>query len=195
MKKITVVLLFILSLCYSPVQAQKTLEVKGVPIPRTIEFKNKSLMLNGVGNRSKMFTELYILALYLSQLTQDAEYILDSDVEMAMRIHVTSSLVTSKRLSKALEDGLRKSVGESGIFKVENEMRQLEEILVKDVTRGGDLFNLVYNPMDQALWVYKNDKYQGKVNGIEFKKALFGIWLSEKPVDKDLKDELLGKFN
>jgi hypothetical protein len=194
MKKI-LLFTFILSLQFTTINAQKKLEVGGVSIPRTLEFKGKTLTLNGVGQRSKMFTELYVQALYLSQLTQDANLILESDIEMAIRIQITSSLVTSKKLGKALAKGMEKSVGEEGMLKLIKEMDQLEALIGREVTKAGDSFNLIYNPLDRSLWIYKNDKYEGKIESFEFKKAFFGIWLSENPVDKDLKEELLGKNN
>ena len=194
MKKI-LLFTFILSLQFTTINAQKKLEVGGVTIPRTLDFKGKTLTLNGVGQRSKMFTELYVQALYLSQLTQDANLILESDIEMAIRIQITSSLVTSKKLGKALAKGMEKSVGEEGMLKLIKEMDQLEALIGREVTKAGDNFNLIYNPLDRSLWIYKNDKYEGKIESFEFKKAFFGIWLSENPVDKDLKEELLGKNN
>ncbi|MBP4139291.1 chalcone isomerase family protein [Flavobacterium geliluteum] len=195
MKKILLVLAFIFSSQFSTVSAQTKLEVGGVTVPRTIDFKGKTLTLNGVGERSKMFTELYVQALYLSQLTQDANLILESDIEMAIRIQITSSLVTSKKLSKALAKGMEKSVGEVGILKLTKEVQELENLIGREITKAGDSFNLIYNPLDRSLWIYKNDKYEGKIESFEFKKAFFGIWLSENPVDKDLKNELLGKNN
>ena len=194
MKKILLLLTLILSVQFSTVNAQKSLEINGVKVPRTLDFKGKSLTLNGVGQRSKMFTELYVQALYLSVLTQDAKLIMESDIEMAIRIQVTSSLVTSKKLSKALEKGMERSVGEQGMLKLAKEVAELETLLSKEATKSGDCFNLIYNPFDHSLWIYKNDNYEGKIEGFEFKKAFFGIWLSENPVDKDLKQELLGKY-
>ncbi|TDO77312.1 chalcone isomerase-like protein [Flavobacterium chryseum] len=195
MKKILPLITIILSLQFSTVSAQTKLEVGGVIVPRTLDFKGKTLTLNGVGERSKMFTELYVQALYLSQLTQDANLILESDIEMAIRIQITSSLVTSKKLSKALAKGMEKSVGEVGILKLSKEVQELEALIGREVTKAGDSFNLIYNPFDKSLWIYKNEKYEGKIESFEFKKAFFGIWLSENPVDKDLKNELLGKNN
>ena len=142
-----------------------------------------------------MFTELYVQALYLSQLTQDANLILESDIEMGIRIQITSPLVTSKQLSKALAKGMEKSVGEAGMLKLSKEVNELEALIGREITKAGDSFNLIYNPLDKSLWIYKNDKYEGKIEGFEFKKAFFGIWLSENLVDKDLKQELLNKNN
>jgi hypothetical protein len=39
---------------------------------------------------------------------------------------------------------------------------------------------------------HKNGKMLGTIEGLEFKKALFGIWLGNNPADKDLKAGMLG---
>lgn len=190
-------LLFFLSLILlfqcSVITAQQSFTVNGAVIPRTLEFKNKELSLNGVGQRSKMFTELYVQALYLSQLSQDPHFILDSDTEMAIRIQISSPLVTSKKLSKALEKGMEKSVGAQGILKFSDKLLQLEALIGREETKKGDAFNLFYSPAETAILIYKNNQYEGKIDGFEFKKAFFGIWLSDNPVDKALKQELLGQ--
>ena len=41
---------------------------------------------------------------------------------------------------------------------------------------------------------FKNDTLKTTVEGLEFKKALFGIWLSEDAVQDDLKEGLLGSI-
>ena len=41
--------------------------------------------------------------------------------------------------------------------------------------------------------MYKNGNKKGSIAGLEFKKALFGIWLGDKPADDDLKTGMLGK--
>ena len=39
---------------------------------------------------------------------------------------------------------------------------------------------------------FKDGKELGTIKGMEFKKALFGIWLGKKPADDDLKENMLG---
>jgi len=43
----------------------------------------------------------------------------------------------------------------------------------------------------RGVSLYINYKKIGTVGGLEFKKAILNIWLSNKPVDKSLKLELL----
>ncbi|KLT71167.1 MULTISPECIES: chalcone isomerase family protein [Flavobacterium] len=191
MKKILLALTLLLSLQFSTVSAQSQLDVNGVTVPRKIDFQNKSLQLNGAGGRSKMWTEVYVQALYLSQLSQDPKFIIDSDTEMAIRIEITSSLVSSNKLTKAMNAGFEKSAGNN----FEELRPRIEDFkkLLSDVITEKDVFILAYNPFDQTINVYKNEVLKGKIPGFDFKKAFFGIWLSDKPVDETLKNNLLGK--
>jgi hypothetical protein len=186
-----ILLLFIQS---NVASAQNQFETEGVIVPRTIEFQNKTLQLNGFGTRSKMWVDVYVQALYLTSLSQEAQYILDNDTEMGIRIQILSNLVSSKKLTKSLNAGMEKSVGKENMKQFESQIALLESLMSTEETRKDDAFNLIYSPIDTSIWLYKNDKLQGKIPGFEFKKAFFGIWLSNNPVDEDLKKDLLGKF-
>ena len=193
MKNLLSVIILVLLLQFSNATAQQNFVVNGVQVPRTLEFKGKTLALNGLGERSKFFTDLYVQALYLTKYSSDAKQILDSETEMAITLHITSSLISSKKLSKALVKGMEKSVGTEGMLKFNKEITELEALLSVENTKIGDIYELTFNSLDESLWITKNKSYTGNIKGIEFKKAFFGIWLSDNPVDKDLKDALLGK--
>ncbi|WET01106.1 chalcone isomerase family protein [Flavobacterium johnsoniae] len=191
MKKILLFLTLLLSLQFSTVSAQTQIDVNGVTVPRKIEFLGKTLQLNGAGGRSKMWMEVYVQALYLSQLTQDPQFIIDSDTEMAIRIEITSSMVSSNKLTKAMNTGFEKSAG-AQLEQLRPRIEQLKSYLSDAITEK-DVFILAYNPLDQNVYVSKNEVLKGKIPGFDFKKALFGIWLSDKPVDETLKKHLLGQ--
>lgn len=172
--------------------AQSQFELEGVVVPRTLDINGSSLKLSGFGVRSKMWVDVYVQALYLTIITQEAKEIIDGNTEMAIRIQITSNMVSSNKFSKSVNNGLEKSAGkdlESLRPKIDLLISMLKDEIVKD-----DVFNMVYNPKDSSMWIYKNDKLKGKVQGMDFKKAFFGIWLSEKPVDQELKNNLLGKY-
>ena len=153
----------------------------------------KKLELNGFGTRSKLWIDVYVQALYLSKLSQDPKEILENNDEMAIRIQIISALVTSEKLSKALKKGLIKSVGKDKISEIKAQSDLLLKFISNEPTMKDDFFNLIYDKTEESIIVFKNDILVGKIAGLNFKKAFFGIWLSENPVDKDLKNELLGK--
>lgn len=190
MKKTLLLFTFLFILPFSTVSAQTQLEVNGVTVPRKIEVQNKTMQLNGAGGRSKMWLEVYVQALYLSQLSQDPKFIIDSDTEMAVRIEITSSMVSSNKLTKAMNTGFEKSAG-SNLEALRPRIEQFKTFLSDAITEK-DVFILFYNPLDQTVNVIKNDVPKGKITGFDFKQALFGIWLSDKPVDETLKKHLLG---
>lgn len=189
--KIFIALMFFVQIC--SFQAQTQFEVDGVTVPRTIDFNGRKLELNGYGVRSKGWVDVYVQALYLTTLTQDPIFIIEDETPMAIRIQVTSALVSSKKLSKALYNGLEKSVGEEGMTKIQSQATAFENMINNEVTKKGDVFLMYYNPLENSILINKNEKLLGKIEGTEFKKAFFGIWLSNKPVDEDLKNDLLGK--
>ena len=190
MKKILLLLTLLLSLQFSTVSGQNQIDVNGVTVPRKIDFQGKTLQLNGAGGRSKMWLEVYVQALYLSQLSQDPKFIIDSDTEMAVRIEITSSMVSSNKLTKAMNTGFEKSAG-SNLEALRPRIEQFKTYLSDAITEK-DVFLLFYNPLDQSITVIKNEVPKGKITGFDFKQALFGIWLSDKPVDETLKKNLLG---
>lgn len=191
MKKTLLLLTGALILLTSTISAQTSLEVNNVTVPRKIEFLGKTLQLNGAGGRSKMWLEVYVQALYLSQLSQDPQFIIDSETEMAIRIEITSSMVSSNKLTKAMNVGFEKSAG-SNLEELRPRIEQFKKLLSEPITEK-DVFVIAYNPLDQTMNVFKNEILKGKIPGYDFKKALFGIWLSDKPVDETLKKHLLGQ--
>lgn len=190
---ITLLLVFLLSFSFSNGIAQEKFYINGVTIPRTIDFENQNLQLNGFGSRTKFWTDVYVQALYLSVLSENAKDILESDTNMAIRLQITSALVSSQKLSKSLHNGMVKSIGEENIPKFQSQLDLLEKLLNHEVTVENDAFNLIYSANEKSILVFKNNQLQGKIPGFDFKKAFFGIWLSNSPVDADLKNALLGK--
>ena len=63
---------------------------------------------------------------------------------------------------------------------------------LKQDIKEGDKINLDYIP-GKGVRVTKNGDVKGTVPGLDFKKALFGIWFGTPPVQESLKKEMLGK--
>jgi len=62
----------------------------------------------------------------------------------------------------------------------------------KDNIKINDVYDIIYTP-GEGTKVYKNKELKSTVKGLDFKKVLWGIWLCNKPADKDLKTGMLGK--
>ena len=70
------------------------------------------------------------------------------------------------------------------------EIDQLNATFNSDVG-SGDYYEFIYLP-DSGVHVLKNANFIDSIPGIEFKKAFFGIFLSNSPIQKSLKKAMLG---
>lgn len=181
---ITVVLVFITFTS----DAQITLN--GVTLPAELSFNAQMLELNGGGIRSKYFFDLYTAGLYLEQKSKDANAIVEADEMMAIHLEVTSSLITSDRMADAIKEGFEKSTDGNTAF-VQDRIDELLKTFSNEAINLSDVFDIVYVP-DLGTQTYKNGLLKSTIAGLDFKLALFGIWLSDDPVSSELKQGLLG---
>ena len=148
----------------------------------------KTLTLNGAGVRSKFFLDLYIGALYLNAKSSDADTVIAADEAMTIRLYITSSLIDGEKMSAATLDGFVKSTG-GNLAPIQKEVDSLISAF-RDAVEDKDVFDLQYVP-GQGVSVIRNGEVKVVVPGLAFKQALFGIWLSEDPVQDDLKEDML----
>ncbi|MCG8316869.1 MAG: chalcone isomerase family protein [Pseudomonadales bacterium] len=165
------------------------LEVGGVDLPEKIEKESKQLTLNGAGVREKFFMDLYVGSLYLTQKESDAGNIISDDDLMALRLNIISSLITSEKMTNATIEGFENATG-GNTAPLQAKIDDFLETF-KDEIKEGDSFEMVYVP-NEGVKIYKNNQHAKTISGLEFKKALFGIWLSDKPAQKSLKKGMLG---
>jgi hypothetical protein len=158
-------------------------------IPNSIEFQDNKLILNGKGTRVVFFMKVYEGSLYLETNDSDANKIINADEPMALRIDVTSTMVTADAMRKALNDGLAKSTG-NNTGPIIEEINQLSSSFDSGVSEG-DYYEFIYLPKI-GTHVIKNNNLVEIIPGLAFKKAFFGIFLSDNPIQKNLKKALLG---
>jgi len=165
-------------------------EIGGINMPESLKRGQTQLMLNGAGVREKFFMDLYVGGLYLREKSADPGAIIEANEPMAIRLHIVSSMITSKKMEKATREGFENATGGNiGPIKV-----QIEEFIsvFKEEIKEGDIYDLIYVP-GMGVQVSKNSEFKSTIEGLPFKKAMFGIWLSDKPAKKSLKKAMLGE--
>jgi hypothetical protein len=158
--------------------------------PASLKLGDTELALNGRGSRTKYLMQMYEAGLYLADPNADAKAIIGADAPMALRIEVTSGLVTQEKLVESLNEGFTSATG-GKVEPLAKEIDQFRQCFAAPIAKG-DVFNLVYLPPHGVI-VLKNGKKQGAVAGLAFKQTLFAIWLGERPADEKLKLALLAK--
>jgi len=187
----------ILFMFAAPVGAKKFQDLE---IPDNITVEQTELFLQGVGMRVKYnIIDVYAGALYLQgasnplDASRTAKDILDSDEAIAIRMYIETGMLTQKKLVTALEGGLKKSTqGNPEQFEDETEKLVSQGLEQKEEVEKSDVVDFVYIP-EKGLQLIINSEHVTTVKcGVDFKKAFFGIWLSENPVQKNLKEAMLG---
>lgn len=165
--------------------------IYGVTLSPKIAPAKTELILNGGGVRTKFFMKVYVAGLYLQTKTNKPTEIIEADKPMSVRIHIISNLMTSANMATAIREGFEKSM-KGNVAPLKKEIDLICTIFQSDVVKVGDLFEIYYVP-GVGVRCFKNGKDQKVcMAGLPFKKALFGIWFSEDPVDENLKKGMLG---
>lgn len=180
-------------------------EIGGISLPDTLKADKTDLVLNGAGLRTSFTFKVYGAGLYLKSKTADAGAIVNGDEVMALSMKWRMSIPPDK-----IDDTYYKSFGTvlnapkgAGYGPKSDFGPQTKNVVTfmgwldKKETKKNDVWTYIYIP-GKGTEVYVNDgaanKLMGVIPGLDFKKALFSIWLGENPpVGNSLKKELLGK--
>ena len=165
------------------------LPIYGADTPDQIEYQGSTMTKNGQGTRIIFFMKVYEGSLYLEMKSANAQDIINLDAPMAIRIDVSSQMVTADAMKKALSEGLEKSTG-NNTDSIMKEINQLSSSFDTAVSTG-DYYEFIYLP-EMGTHVLKNSELVELIKGIDFKKAFFGIFLSDNPIQKNLKKAMLG---
>ena len=163
--------------------------IYGEVSPDQITYQNSTMTKNGQGTRIIFFMKVYEGSLYLETKSANAQDIINLDAPMAIRIDVSSQMVTADAMKKALSEGLEKSTG-NNTDSIMKEINQLSSSFDTAVSTG-DYYEFIYLP-ELGMHVLKNSVLKELIKGIDFKKAFFGIFLSDNPIQKNLKKAMLG---
>ncbi len=184
-RKVFIVLFAVFFLAGSALAA----EVEGVKLPDTAKAGDQELILNGAGQKLSSGIGVYVGALYLKQKSGDATAILAADEPMNVKMVITSFMVNSDNMKSGFRDAFKECATTDLTplkTKIDAFVGTFKEVNDRDV------FDLAYVP-GKGVEVSRNGKASGVIEGMDFKKALYGIWVGDKPIQKDLKAKMLGK--
>jgi hypothetical protein len=166
------------------------LDINGVSIPEKIKAGSDSLVFNGAGIRTKWGLKISVGGLYLLEKMNDADSIIHADEPMAVRLHFVSGLVIGEKMSASTREGFIKST-KGNTAPIQKRIDDFITVFSEKIIKN-DVYDLIYIP-GHGTDVFKNGSYLSTTKGLDFKMALFGIWLCDNPAHKKLKVRMLGK--
>ena len=167
----------------------QALELGAVTLPDTLSIEGQHLILNGAEYRKKYMLKIYACALYLTTKQTDPKSIISADEPMAARLHFVFK-VPRQTMIEMMDMGFNNSTN-GNIAPIKQNIDALYAQL-PEIFQKGDIVDLVY-VKGRGIVCHINGTYKGESTGLDFKKAVFGIWLGDKPIQEDLKKGMLGK--
>jgi hypothetical protein len=162
--------------------------VGGVKLPDTLQIGGEELVLNGAGLRRKAIIKVYAGGLYLKNRSSDRKEIIEADETMAIRLTFVRN-VDSGSIIDAWNTGFENSAAE-GYTASQDNIDRFNAVFSSDVEKNST-YEVAYIP-GFGVQASINGSQKALIPGLDFKQALFAIWLGEEPADKGLKEGMLG---
>lgn len=172
-----------------PDNSARAAECEGVRVAESVEVGGEKLVLNGLGLREATVFKInvYVAALYLKTPSSDAESIANGDESKLIRLSFLRDVPKSD-MRKAITDGFKSSSGEQWPA-LEARAQKFFELL--PAFEQGQSLTLWYAP-GKGVQVKAPGKGSGTIEGLDFARALFKVWLGDHPPSAALKKGLLG---
>jgi len=164
--------------------------VKGVTFPDAETIGGRECKLNGVGVRTKVIISVYLGALYLGTPTGDAAAAIAADEPKRIVMHFVHSKVGAAAIREAWRDGFAANSA-AVLPQLKERLERFSGWFDADLLKGEQIV-LSYVP-GQGTEVAVQGKVRGVIEGADFMKALWSVWLGERPADGGLKKGMLGK--
>jgi hypothetical protein len=163
-------------------------EISGVSFQASYKEEGVNLSLQGTGLKTKFFIKAFVAGFYKNNLENE-----DILGEVSKRVEVEYFVnISGKKLNNFTIDTMKKNITEEEYSQILNEVDLMCQYFVD--LKPGDRFSLTYIPGIGTKFEH-NKKLRGVIKGSDFGKALFSVWVGEKPFDENLKNKILGSDN
>lgn len=184
----TVLIIAVMMLVMASALELRAATLAGVNMPDSAQVAGKTLVLNGIGLRTKFVVKVYVAGLYLEQKSTDANAILKADAPKRLVMQFVRD-VSKKQMTDAFEDSFKDNSPEAAKTMKADIDRMLAAL--EDLKEGNQMV-FTYVP-GTGTTISINGKDKLTIAGPGFAPVLFSIWLGPKPPNADLKKGLLGQ--
>jgi Chalcone isomerase-like len=168
-------------------------QVAGIELDEQATVGGRELSLNGAGLRRRVFFNVYVAGLYLTEKRQSAAEVLALAGPKRISITLMRDL-SVRKLVDGLTGGVRGNSSPEEHKAVKSRVEEVAAMLLAvQQAREGDVITLDWLP-DAGTLVSVNGEVKGlAVPGDDVYRALLGIWLGDHPTSTGLKRALLGR--
>ncbi len=160
----------------------------GVTLPDTEQVGGKTLVLNGMGIRTKYMVKVYVAGLYLEQKSSDANAIIKADAPKQIVLKFLHG-ASKSQMTDAFDDSFSDNTPDAKKT-MKSEIDQLLGAL--DAVKPGDQMVFTYIPGTGSSLAI-NGQNKVTIANPAFGPVLFSVWFGPKPPNADLKKGMLGQ--
>jgi hypothetical protein len=160
----------------------------GVTLPDTVQVGGTTLVLNGLGLRTKFFVKVYVAGLYLERKSSDASAILKADAPKRIVMQFLHG-ASKNQMADAFEESFTNNSPDAQKTMKADIDRLLGAL---EPVKKGDQMIFTYLPGTGTTFAV-NGTEKLTVAGPAFGQVLFSVWLGPKPPNADLKKGMLGQ--
>ena len=163
-------------------------ELADVTMPDEVTVSGKTLVLNGMGVRKKLWVKVYVGGLYLESKTTDASEAADPTTAKRMVMHFLTNKAKKGKMDSSWDEGFANNAPEA-TASLGSEIETFKGYFGD--MKVGDVVEMTWVP-GEGTTVVLNGEEQGVIEGETFAEALFKVWVGPKPPTEDLRAGLLG---
>jgi len=156
--------------------------------------ENLTIPLRNYGVFSPLGITFFAIGLYVDGSETDNMKLKDADQPMAIRIVSLSNLLGIKKLIKELRRGFSYGMDHDKEFlkTIQTRIDKFLDMLEKSgkKPKKNKQITFLYLPK-KGTEVYFENELLGMIEGHDFKRALFGIWLNNNCADPKLREEAI----
>ncbi len=160
----------------------------GVTLPDTVEIESATLVLNGLGLRTKFMVKVYVAGLYLEHKSSDPNAILKADVPKRIVMQFVHNASKNQMV-----DGFDEAFKDNSPDAMQTVKPEIDRFLgALESVKEGDQLVFTYLP-GKGTTLALNGKDKLTIAPAAFAQVLFSVWLGPKPPNAGLKKGLLGQ--
>jgi len=160
----------------------------GVTLPDTQQVAGKTLVLNGLGLRTKYMVKVYVAGLYLEQKSSDANAIIKADAPKRIVLQFVHGASKGQ-----MTDAFNESFNDNTPDAVKTMKADIDKLLgAIDAVKVGDQMIFTYVPGAGTTYAL-NGQDRVTIPGAAFGQVMFSVWLGPKPPTADCKKGILGR--
>ncbi len=161
-------------------------ELYGKKFSEKIQEQNTALTLKGIGVKSYFFIKVFVAGFYTTENLNTTDLL--SDVPKRLEVAYFYNIPGAKLAVETRRRMILNTTPQE-FDQIKDRVHVMDSYFVD--LKPGDRYVLSYIPNRGTFFIY-NGNVTGKIEGSDFAKALFAVWIGAEPIDQTLKANLLG---